>query len=234
MTSTQTKNRLKRTRGADHVDQPPKLVPAAKRRRGRPEIEVLPEMVRVACAMAKVGATDVEMAAELGISERTFYVLVARNPEFSQAVREGKEFADDRVQNSMFRVANGFTVKTEKVFANGLRVAVDEYLPPNPAAQMNWLRNRRNWRSGDNVVQDAIDAAANADPDAPVSTKTLAMAALALLTGAAMAPASQPNTIDVTPNAPRAMDDDPNEEPDDEENFDTPYLDDRDPDFDFD
>lgn len=229
-TKLKTKPRIHRTRGADHVDQPPQLVPVAKRRRGRPEIEVEPEMIRVACAMAKVGATDVEIAQELGISERAFYVICARHPDFMQAVRDGKEFADERVQNTMFRVATGFTVKTEKVFSNGLRVAVDEYLPPNPGAQMNWLRNRRNWRTGDNVAQDAIDAASQINPDEPPNTRTLALAAIALL-ASAVAPgaSSQRNTIDVTPNAARAMDDEPDEDDDlPEENG----YDDRDPDFD--
>lgn len=217
-------NRLSRTRGADH--QPPDLVPVAKRRMGRPEIEVHPEMVRIACVMARYGATDVEIAQELGISERAFYDVCSREPEFLQAIKEGKDAIDDRVERSLLQTATGFTYETEKVFSNGFRAKVHERVLPNPGAQMHWLRNRRNWRAGDNVVQDAIDAATPTDASAPADTRTLAMAALALL-GAALAPQASPEprqTIDGVVNQPTIDDEDDMDE--------EPVYDDRDPDFD--
>jgi hypothetical protein len=124
---------------------------------------------------------------------------------------------DDRVERSLLQTATGFTYKSEKVFSNGFRAIVHEHVPPNPAAQMNWLRNRRNWRAGDNVAQDAVDAVAplaGALPD----TRQLAMAALALLVGAS----APQQTIDVTPNNDTSYDTMGEE----------PEFDDRDPDFD--
>lgn len=198
--------KLSRVRGADYDDTPRQPVPVGRRRRGRPEIELKPEMVRIACVMARYGATDVEIAKELGISEKSFYTICGREPAFLQAVRESKDVADERVQNSMYRLATGYNYETEKVFANGLRVTVTEHVPPNPAAGMNWMRNRRNWRTSDNVAQDAIDAVNKSMPDEAPSTKVLAMAAIALITAAATPGASDdadptPHTIDITPNA---------------------------------
>lgn len=221
MTSPQTKKRLSRTRGADHVDKPPKLVPVGQRRRGRPEIELLPAMKDEACRLARTGATMLEVAKGIGVALPSLYKVLGADEDFMNSVKEGREFFDERVISALGQRAAGFHVETEKVFSNGLRTTVTEYVPPDTSAAMFWLFNRKGWRKNDNVVQDAIDAAANAgDPDAPVSTKTLAMAALALLTGAALAPqAQQPTTIDITPN--------PTPGPDEEIAYD-----DRDPDFD--
>lgn len=159
-------------------------------------------MVRVACAMARHGATDLEIAEELGISEKSFYTVCGRNPEFLQAVRAAKDVVDDRVERSLLHTAIGFTYASEKVFSNGFRAVVTERALPNPAAQMNWLANRRGWRRGDNVVQDAIDAVAPAAPGEAPNIRQLALASMALLAAAVHAPtgATVPNTIDVSPN----------------------------------
>lgn len=229
-TKARTKSRLARTRGADHVDQPPKLVPAAKRRRGRPEIEVLPWMKERAIEVVLTGATMPEVAKEIGISTAMLYKIFGRDEEFVDAVRKARDTFDERVINTLAQRATGYEIEVEKVFSNGLRVQTTEHVLPDTAAAMIWLRNRKNWRSSDNVAQDAIDAAAAINPDEPPSTKTLAMAALALLTSAAVgAGAPQHRTIDVTPNPVSDTED----EPDDPDFDEDQVYDDRSDDIDF-
>jgi AcrR family transcriptional regulator len=212
---SKTTNRLRRTRGADHVETP--LVPVAKRRRGRPEIELEPEMLAVADYMARQGATVPEIAEELGVSPALLYTWYAKYPEFLEAVKGGRIAFDQRVLSALGQRAVGYSYETEKVFSNGFRAKVVEHVPADVGAAINWLVNRHpGWRRGDNVAQDAVDAVAplaGALPD----TRQLAMAALALLVGAS----APQQTIDVTPTDTSY--DTMGEEPD---------FDDRDPDFD--
>lgn len=182
-------------------------------------------MVRVACAMARHGATDIEIARELGVATSTLYRFYTLYPEFSEAIRAAKDIVDDRVERSLVHTAIGFTYESEKVFSNGFRATVTERVLPNPTAQMAWLRNRRGWRSGDNVVQDAIDAVAPAAPGEAPNIRQLALASMALLAAAVHAPtgATVPNTIDVSPN-PTSEHEETDYDPDDQD----------DPDFDID
>lgn len=214
-TKLKTKPRIQRTRGADHVDTPPKLVPVAKRRRGRPEIEVLPAMKQRAIDAVLQGATMPEVSKEIGISVALIYQVFGRDEEFLEAIRRARETFDERVINTLAQRAVGYEQPVEKVFSNGMRVQTTEHVVPDTAAAMIWLRNRKNWRSSDNVAQDAIDAASQLNPDEPPNTRTLALAAIALL-ASAVAPGAgqQHSTIDVTPNAPHAMADEPDEDDD--------------------
>lgn len=160
-----------RTLGEGNESQP--LVPK-ERRRGRPPTEVTEEMVDKVAFMARQGATDEEMAEELGCTVRTLYVWYRQWPQLVQAVKDGKDNADDRVERSLFRRA------------------VDS----SDTAAIFWLKNRRRnqWRDRHETEIVVPEQTAGDRP----STRQLALASLALLSQAAYNP--EPNTIDVTPN----------------------------------
>jgi transposase-like protein len=53
--------------------------------------------------MCLAGATDTEIADEIGVSVTTLYNWRAKYPEFLAAIRYGKEHADERVERLVLR-----------------------------------------------------------------------------------------------------------------------------------
>lgn len=67
------------------------------------------------------GADDKQIAEKLGISVDSFYEYKKRYSEFSEALRENKDFADTRVMNAMYQRAIGLEyeeVRTEYIEGN--------------------------------------------------------------------------------------------------------------------
>lgn len=109
------------------------------------------EFCESAKKLCEGGATDVEVADELGISAATLYRWKARHPEFCEALKSGKAVADERVERSLYHKAVGYTFDSEKVFqfqGQIVRAPVREYVPPDTTAAIFWLKNRRaeQWR----------------------------------------------------------------------------------------
>lgn len=99
----------------------------------------------------------------MGIKERTFTDWVARFPAISAALKKGKAPVDLEVENALLKKALGFTEeetiteiieqpdgKTRKQVRKVKRV-----FPPDTAAQIFWLKNRRpdKWRDKVEQVQ---------------------------------------------------------------------------------
>jgi transposase-like protein len=57
--------------------------------------------VKIAQAMAKLGATDFELAQELGVTTQTVWRWRSKYPEFCYALDEGKEEFDNRIERSL-------------------------------------------------------------------------------------------------------------------------------------
>lgn len=107
----------------------------ARSNRGRPSKFSL-EMLATTRDAARLGATECQLAAMLGIAVSTLSEWKASNAEFSDALKEGKAIADAEVAGSLFRRAVGFTGP------DGV------YQAPNVTAQIFWLKNRQpsEWR----------------------------------------------------------------------------------------
>ncbi len=124
----------------------------AKAGRGRPT-KYRPEFVRHAEKLAMLGATDQEMADFFEVDQRTFYRWRNEHDDFCQALKQGKEHADTRVERSLFQMATGYEQDEVKIFMPaGSPVPV--YAPfrakiaPNVTAAIFWLKNRQpeQWR----------------------------------------------------------------------------------------
>lgn len=129
---------------------------------GRPP-EYRPEFVRVAHAMAKLGGTDFEIAEELGVSTFTIWNWRSKYPEFSNALLEGKEAFDNRIERSLAQRAAGYSYHSEKIFISDgqpIRVPIVEHVAPDIGAIKLWLGNRRpdQWRDKSEVKLDSSDA----------------------------------------------------------------------------
>src|SRR5262249_17802873 len=86
-----------------------------------------------------------------GVSVRTIANWQAKHEEFLQALKSGKEEADDRVERSLYQRAVGYEYDAVKVFnANGTPMIVPyrATMPPDVTAMIFWLKNRPSdrWR----------------------------------------------------------------------------------------
>lgn len=118
-----------------------------------------PEIAANLCAS---GATDQEVADYLGVVVSTLYQWKAIYPDFSKALKVGKELADDRVIASLYHRAVGYTYPAVKIFQNGgepVIVPYREHVPPEVGAGKLWLTNRKpdEWRDKQNLEHTGKD-----------------------------------------------------------------------------
>lgn len=115
---------------------------------GRPS-KYQPEFCERVANMCAQGATDFEIAQALEIATGTFYRWQHEHPEFREALKIGKESADERVERSLYHRAVGYSFRAIKIFQNGVMVPYTEHLAPDIGAATLWLTNRKGdqWRS---------------------------------------------------------------------------------------
>lgn len=104
------------------------------------------DFARQAGKLAKLGATDYELADFFGVTTRTVQRWKVQHPSFCRAVKTGGAPVDERVKRSLFNRAVGYTFESEKVFQfEGaiVRAKTIEHVPPDVSAAMHWLRNRK-------------------------------------------------------------------------------------------
>ena len=104
------------------------------------------------------GHTDREIYDALGVSAETFYKHKREQPELSDALKQTKEIADNQVQDSLWKRANGYDTTEEKVTYDGdgcviKREKTTKHIPPDPTSCIFWLKNRRpqEWRDKQEV-----------------------------------------------------------------------------------
>jgi len=112
-----------------------------------------PENAEIACRACMLGATNEALAGRFEVCRRTIDNWIAKIPEFSNAVRQGRQVADETVISALFARATGMEQKMTKVFCYRGQPVTANYtvrLPPNVCACMFWLRNRRPWQWREN------------------------------------------------------------------------------------
>lgn len=126
---------------------------------GRPT-DYRSEYVEQAVKLARLGATDLDLADFFGCAESTIYCWKNDHPEFSEALRSGKQLADAEVADKLYKRATGYQHDAVKIVADaktGLDHTVKyiEHYPPDTTACIFWLKNRRPdlWRDKQEVEQ---------------------------------------------------------------------------------
>jgi hypothetical protein len=114
--------------------------------------------VRFAKSLAKLGATDEDLASAFDINVATVRRWAIIYPEFCEAIRVGKDGANKRVERSLYERANGYNYEAVKIFmpAGSKQPVVVHYIehcPPDVGAAFIWLKNRDpdRWRDVQNV-----------------------------------------------------------------------------------
>jgi len=107
--------------------------------------------IKVAALAGKLGATDSELAAALGITPQSLKNWKKENEELFSTLKTEKAKADARVVKSLFERASGYTHKATKiVIVDGKikKVPYTEVYPPDTTACIFWLKNRnpQQWR----------------------------------------------------------------------------------------
>lgn len=117
---------------------------------GRPK-KYQPEFVAQAAKLAKLGATDIEIADFFGINKATLNRWKAEFPQFCASIKTAKKEADARVERSLFERACGY--EHEEVHVSNYQGAITltplrKVYPPDTAAAAFWLKNRApdRWR----------------------------------------------------------------------------------------
>lgn len=109
------------------------------------------EYIEQARKLCQLGATDRELADFFEIAESTLYLWKAENQEFSEALKVGKDTADDRVERSLYLRACGYThpdVHVSNYQGEVSLTPIIKHYPPESVAGIFWLKNRRpsEWR----------------------------------------------------------------------------------------
>lgn len=96
--------------------------------------------------LCKLGATDKEIADFFGVTEQTINNWKRSHPQFFESIKKGKLLADAEVADKLFQRATGYSHAAQKFFQFQGAVVVQDYTehyPPETAAGIWWLKNRR-------------------------------------------------------------------------------------------
>lgn len=103
---------------------------------------------------ARDGLIDEQIATNIGVSYSTFKEWKKKFPDFSAALKKGKDVVDREVENALYKSAIGFIYEEETVTNAGDVVLVKKYSKPNTTAQIFWLKNRKRNQWTDKVEAD--------------------------------------------------------------------------------
>lgn len=109
------------------------------------------------------GLTQQQIADNLGINVDTLIEYKKKYPDFSEALKKGKEVVDIEVENALLKRALGYTITLyeEKVDKNGCvhNLKKDVHVPGDTTAQIFWLKNRKpkNWKDKQNSENTSDD-----------------------------------------------------------------------------
>lgn len=106
-----------------------------------------------AVKLARLGATDKELADFFEIDLATLNRWKIAHPQFCESIKTGKEVADAEVADKLFKRATGYEHEAVKIVADAKtgaehQVKYTERYPPDTTAMIFWLKNRRPdlWR----------------------------------------------------------------------------------------
>lgn len=141
---------------------------------GRPS-KFKPEFVEQARKLAKYGATVEELADFFEVSVSTVSLWKVQYEDFSEAINAGREIADRRVEESLYRRACGYSHDAVKVFMPAgaekpIYAPIAVHYPPDPTSIIFWLCNRKPdaWKRNRDAQGDGNTPQGMGDPDPQV------------------------------------------------------------------
>lgn len=115
--------------------------------KGKYEYWITPEGLLKIEGWARDGLVDKQIAANIGVSERTFTDWKSRHSAISSVLKKGKEVVDRQVENALLKRALGYEYEEVKEkFECGVlteRTVTKKEVIPDTTAQIFWLKNRK-------------------------------------------------------------------------------------------
>lgn len=110
------------------------------------------EYAEQARKLCQLGATDDDLSDFFEVSRSTINLWKVKNKAFSDALKLGKDPADDKVERALFHRAVGYSHPEDDIrVVNGEIVVTPtmRHYPPDSTACIFWLKNRRpdEWRA---------------------------------------------------------------------------------------
>lgn len=121
-----------------------------KTKTGRPT-SYKPEYTEQATKLARLGATDKEMADFFSVAESTFHKWKLDYPQFSESLKAGKILSDAEVSSRLYSRALGYShddVDIRVIDNEIVQTRLTKHYPPDTTACIFWLKNRQpeKWR----------------------------------------------------------------------------------------
>ena len=121
-----------------------------------------PEFAEMAFKFCLLGASNKQLAEFFGVAVSTIHMWRDAIPEFSDAVKRGKEIADAEIAHSLYQRAKGYSHPEDDIKAlNGAIVITPttKHYPPDTGAATLWLKNRQGhiWRDKTENVHTGPD-----------------------------------------------------------------------------
>jgi len=109
------------------------------------------EFAKQAERLCKLGATDQELAEFFEVSQQTLNNWKISQPGFLESLKGGKETADERVIQSLYHRAMGYSHPEDDIRVVSGELVITptiKHYPPDTTAAIFWLKNRRSdeWR----------------------------------------------------------------------------------------
>src|SRR5574344_3130852 len=127
-------------------------------------------------SLARNGLINPQIAERMGIATSTLSKWMNDYPEFSDALKRGREEPDEKVESSLLKRATGYRyqevtkeVKVKEGDEPELTVTkvVTKELPPDPTSMIFWLKNRRpdRWRDKQDINLSGMVETASLTPE---------------------------------------------------------------------
>lgn len=123
--------------------------------KGKYEKWLLPENLVLVQGWRRDGLSDDQVSKNIGISRETLYQWLKKYADFADAYKKGTEVSTYEIENALYKSASGHYVEEIEIIEteNDIGKTVTKkkhrrYIPPNTAAQIFILKNRRSdfWR----------------------------------------------------------------------------------------
>lgn len=116
---------------------------------------------------ARDGYTLQDVARKIGINYQTLMIWQSKYPEIKQALKNGREIIDYKVENALLKSALGYKTKEVKITTTliggvatcNTKEVTSKEITPNVTACQVWLYNRlpNKWKKNRDIIEELSD-----------------------------------------------------------------------------
>ena len=120
-----------------------------------------PEYIEQAKKLCRLGATDADLADFFQVTFQTINNWKVANPEFFESLKLAKGEADQRVEQSLFNRAMGYSCNEDDIRVVNNEIVITptiKHYPPDTTAMIFWLKNRKpaEWRDKQEIEHSGM------------------------------------------------------------------------------